>query len=182
MSTDDGADGRRALLERLVLPWRTVPAVVYDRHLTIRIVNDLARALHRTFRPGANLARSAFLPSGDGARAGSSVDPAGTTPVGARLAAELRRSLDEHHQDRGYVELIGELAARSAAFAQFWAEPDRAEPSGVVGFALHGTGRVVLAYHRFSIPGPDGDTLLLWHGADDTSTGRLAALARSLHD
>ncbi|SDQ31120.1 hypothetical protein SAMN02800687_1346 [Curtobacterium sp. UNCCL20] len=220
MSATDGADHRRVLLRRLVLPWRTVPAVVYDRHLTVRIANDLARAVHPTFRPGTNLARAAFLRAGDGPTSDSADDrtpppwpsateptraeptaagptradptavgptraeptpaPPGTAELGARLAAELRRSLDEHHEDRGYVELVGELAARSDAFARLWAGPGDAEPNGSVGFAHPAVGHLVLSYHRFGVPGPDGDTLLLWHGADRVSSERLAALADSL--
>lgn len=177
VSIDDAVNDRRALLEPLVLPWRTVPAVVYDRHLTVWIVNDLARAVHPVFRPGVNLVRSAFLPTRGDVPAGTRVDAAAATPVGERLVAELRRSLEDNHEDRGYVELVGELAAQSAAFAQFWAGVGGSDPSGVLGFEIPALGHVDLAYHRFAVPGPDGDTLLLWRGADDASAARLASLA-----
>lgn len=182
VSTDDGVDHPRALLGRLVLPWRTVPAVVYDRHLTVRVANALAGAVHPTFRSGANLARATFLrPEGDEAFRASS-ETAEAVPLGARVVAELRRSLDEHEEDRGYVELVGELAARSDAFARLWAGPDTADPDGVVGFDNPVVGHLALAYHRFAVPGPDGDTLLLWRGADEQSARRLSSLADSLAD
>ncbi|AOX65159.1 hypothetical protein BJK06_04770 [Curtobacterium sp. BH-2-1-1] len=178
MSMDDGADDRRTLLGRLILPWTAVPAVVYDRHLTVQVANRLAKAVHPTFRAGANLARSTFLePERD-----TPVDPAGTAPIGARLAGELRRALDEHQEDREYIALVGELAAQSSAFAQFWANADGSQPNGVVGFAVPSVGHLVLAYHRFAVPGPDGDTLLLWSGADDESAETLRLLASTLAD
>lgn len=180
MSTDDDADHRRALLGGYVLPWRTVPAAVYDRHLTVRVANDLLLAVHPSFRHGSNLARAAFLQP-DGAPL-FRVGPEGpdATPIADRLAAELRRSLDEHEEDRGFVELVGELAARSVDFAERWAEPDGAGPDGVVGFDNPVVGHLVLAYHRFAVPGPEGDSLLLWRGADERSVERLRRLAASL--
>jgi len=180
MSTDDEVDHRRGLLGRLVLPWRTVPAAVYDRHLTVHVANDLLRAVHPSFRPGTNLARAAFLQPDGAPLFRAAPDPTDATPIGSRLAAELRRSLDEHDEDRGFVELVGELAARSADFARLWAEPGDVGPSGVVGFDNPLVGHLVLAYHRFAVPGPDGDILLVWRGADERSSERLARLADSL--
>jgi hypothetical protein len=182
VSTDDEVDFRRALLGRLVLPWRTVPAAVYDRHLTVRVANPLVHAVHPSFRPGANLARAAFLQPDGAPLFRAAPGPADATPVGTKLATELRRLLDEHEEDQGFVELVGELAARSADFARLWAEPGDAGPNGVVGFDNPLVGHLVLAYHRFAVPGPDGDTLLLWRGADEESAGRLGRLADSLAD
>lgn len=180
VSTDDDADHRLVLLARLVLPWRTVPAAVYDRHLTVHVANDLLHAVHPSFRPGTNLARAAFLQPDGAPLFRAAPAPADATPIGSRLAAELRRSLDEHDEDRGFVELVGELAARSADFARLWAEPGDVGPSGVVGFDNPLVGHLVLAYHRFAVPGPDGDILLVWRGADERSAERLARLADSL--
>ncbi|MDP4332662.1 hypothetical protein Q7F20_04720 [Curtobacterium sp. A7_M15] len=182
MSTDDSADHPRALLGRLLLPWRTVPAVVYDRHLTVRVANALAGAVHPTFRPGENLARAAFLRTAGDSTFRASPEPPDTVPLAARVVAELRRTLDEHDEDRGYVELVGELAARSEAFARLWADPVAAEPAGVVRFDNPVVGRVALAHHRFAVPGPAGDTLLLWRGADEESARRLTSLADTLVD
>ena len=177
MSTDDEVDHRPELLGRLVLPWRAVPAAVYDRHLTVQVANDLLHAVHPSFRPGTNLARAAFLQPDGAPLFRASPDPADATSIGSRLAAELRRSLDEQDEDQGFVELVGELAARSADFARLWAEPGEAGPNGVVRFDNPVVGHLVLAYHRFAVPGPDGDTLLLWRGADERSAQGLQRLA-----
>lgn len=182
MSTDDSADQPRELLGRLVLPWRSVPALVYDRYLTVRVANALAVAVHPSFRPGANLALATFLqPEVDGAFRASPESP-NAVPLAARVVAELRRALDEHDEDRGFVELVGELAARSEAFARLWADPVAADPAGVVLFDNPVVGHVALAHHRFAVPGPAGDTLLLWRGADEESAGRLASLGDTLGD
>jgi len=169
-SIDDGADERRVRLTQMVFALREAPALVYDRHLTVLIANELAGEVQSAFTVGTNLARATFLVTDldDGVDDGDQKRE--------QVAAALRDAVQQHDEDRAYVELVGELAARSNPFAEAWATDLPVAPTGEFRFR----DGMTLAYHRFLAPGPEGDTLLLWRGADEASTTKLASIAARL--
>lgn len=170
MPQDTDARDRRARLGQLIGPWTNVPALVYDRHLNVVVSNELAGIVQSTFRVGSNLARAAFL--------NEQLDHTlGDVAVKhARVAAELREALETQGEDAAYIRLIGELASLSDDFAQSWADVTGDAPDGVFRFKHDRIGAFDLAYHRFRVPGSEGDTLLVWRGADPRSIEALATL------
>ncbi|MBO9046076.1 hypothetical protein JG550_003538 [Curtobacterium flaccumfaciens pv. flaccumfaciens] len=176
MPQDTDALDRRAKLGQLIGPWTNVPALVYDRHLNVVVSNELAGIVQPTFRVGSNLARAAFL--------NEELDRSlGDVPVKhARVAAELREALETQGEDAAYVSLVGELASLSDAFARSWADVSGEAPDGVFRFKHARVGTFDLAYHRFRVPGSEGDTLLVWRGADPRSIDALATLRPAERD
>ncbi len=67
-------------------------------------------------------------------------------------------------------------------FAQSWADVTGKAPDGVFRFKHDRVGAFDLAYHRFGVPGSEGDTLLVWRGADPRSIEALAALRPAKDD
>ncbi|MGN7799021.1 MmyB family transcriptional regulator [Leifsonia sp. 22587] len=158
-------------IRELIESWPRIPAFVRDRYLTVLVANDLARAVSTAFRDGVNLARSTFLES-DVLR--SNPDP---DVIAEHVAGNLRQSLNQHEADDGFERIVGELEARSTAFAGAWARDDTPGSADAFTFTPDVVGPMTLAYQQLSIPGSYDLTLVVWRPTDDRSRMALARLA-----
>jgi hypothetical protein len=169
------ADGRdpdaRAQVRLLISSWNDIPAILVDRHLDVIESNALARALTDSFETGMNLARYTFL-NPDVHRSGRQWES-----VAAQVAAMLRDSLDEHDDDRAFLDIVGELSTMSRDFSRAWADDSRrASSAGQVPFPRSAVGSVSLGYMLFRIPGDPDDVLIVFGGADEHSRTALSHL------
>lgn len=151
-------------LDDLLAAWSATPAIVRDRYLGVRAANPLARALSPAFRPGTNLVRWAFTEAPSGAGVDSWQEPM------SWLVTLLRDSLDQHEEDRGFVELVGELAAGSGAFAALWAEEGGRPPHrSTVVFPDTSVGRLRMTYQELRLPLDYDSVVVVWQPADRES-------------
>ncbi|MBF4572612.1 hypothetical protein ITJ64_08785 [Herbiconiux sp. VKM Ac-1786] len=151
-----------------------IPVIVHDRYLTVVGATRLARAVSPFFREGVNLARAAFLDD-------SVVESQTAWPEFAEhVAATLRVELDRHDADPEFRRLVGELSARSRAFARAFADDSgRQRPSGSWVFGADSPEPFTLAFHRLELPDA-GDTVLVWRPDGPAAERALAAIAQTL--
>jgi MmyB-like transcription regulator ligand binding domain len=161
----------RTGVRALIAGWRSVPALLRDRHLTVVAANPLARALSPSFAEGMNLARSTFLDAASYAEEHCWSDAAG------QVAALLRDSLDQHEEDAPFRSLVGELSAKSSDFSRVWATETRPTRTGTATFIDTAAGDITLRYRDLMIDETHDDVLMVWHGEGPEATGRLERLA-----
>ena len=157
------------LLERRI----DAPAFVLGRRLDVLAANELATALHPSFRQGCNLARAAFLD--DGARAYySELDRVLADTVGA-----LRSLAGDDLEDQRLTELVGELSLKSAEFRRLWARHEiRPKLGGTKRFEHPLVGSLELTYDAFEIAGAARQTVIVYHarpGSPDERALKLIA-------
>jgi hypothetical protein len=153
------------------------PVVVFDRHLDVIAANRIAGAVSASLTVGTNLARFTFL----NPYVEESVD--GWEAEAHRTAAMLRDSLEQHEEDARFRELLGELMARSTAFASEWAAGSvRPAQRGVTTFDNPLVGRIVLRWEQLRRSEDFEHVLVLWVPADDGSAARLEELRALLDD
>jgi hypothetical protein len=147
------------------------PAVVFDRHLDVVAANRIAGAVSASLTVGTNLARSTFL------------DPAVEDAAEAwdvevhRTAAMLRDSLEQHEEDARFRTLVGELMARSPAFASEWAAAARRPAArGTTVFRHPLVGRLPLRWEQLRRRDDFEHVLVVWAPADADAGARLAEL------
>lgn len=164
----DGA--RRA---RLLPFWETVPALLCDRRFEVLDATPLARALSPAFAAGTNLARFAFLsPDRD-------PEHPRWREMSGVVAGLLRRSLDQHDEDRPSERIVGELSAKSRDFSEAWADDEtRPSTSGPIVFDDTPVGSLRMTYTLLKVPGGDGEGVILFAPADDASREAMRRLAR----
>ncbi|TDN41643.1 hypothetical protein EDF64_11740 [Curtobacterium flaccumfaciens] len=147
------------------------PVVVLDRHLDVVAANRIAGSVSASLTVGTNLARFTFLNPYVEESADDWEDSA------HRTAAMLRDSLEQHDEDPRFRELVGELMARSPAFASEWAaggdEPAR---RGLTTFENPLVGRVVLRWEQLRRPDDHEHVLVVWVPVDEASAHGLEAL------
>jgi hypothetical protein len=146
------------VLSALLDAWTSIPALVYDRHLDVLAANVLANRVLRV-RAGDNLVRATFL-ADDVHRGTEAWNGAAAAVVGA-----LRESLDAHVEDDAFLELVGELAATSAQFPQFWADAAHGGTSGEVDCIVGGEV-IALRYTKLIAQALPTHTVLVWHPVD----------------
>jgi len=147
------------------------PVVVLDRHLDVVAANRVAGALSASLTVGTNLARFTFL----NPYVEESVDE--WEAEAHRTAAMLRDSLEQHDEDPRFRELLGELMARSPAFATEWAARAEGPASqGVSTFENPLVGRLVLRWEQLRRQDDPEHVVVVWAPADDASVRRLDAL------
>jgi hypothetical protein len=151
------------------------PMVVYDRHLDVVAANALAGAVSGAFRVGINLARFTILnPMVEETTDGWRVEA-------GRVAALLREALARHDEDPRYRGLVGELVARSAPFAELWADPGAVpERHGTSVFRNPLVGVLHLAHEHLRRADADEHTILLWAPVDPATAERLEELRAML--
>lgn len=150
------------------------PVVVLDRHLDVVAANRIAGAVSASLTVGTNLARFTFL----NPYVEESADD--WEAAAHRTAAMLRDSLEQHDEDPRFRELVGELMARSPAFATEWAAGDAGpDRQGVTTFENPLVGRVALRWEQLRRQDDHEHVLVVWAPIDDASAGRLDEL-RSL--
>ncbi|WP_328862883.1 helix-turn-helix domain-containing protein [Streptomyces sp. NBC_00306] len=137
------------------------PAFVLGRRTDVVATNPLARALIADFdampAKERNQARFVFL------------DPEARElytdweTVAADTAALLRMDAGRHPADAQLGELVGELAARSRSFREYWAERrvnERTE--GAKGYHHPVVGDLAVTYQALMLPGNTDQTLFIY--------------------
>ena len=147
--------------------------MLVDRHLNVLVSNLLARALSDSFVETTNLAQFTFLDPEVVRDADCWADTA------TQVAALLRDSLDQHDEDRAFLAIVGELAAKSWDFSDAWALRGQAKTTGVATFLGTEAGDINLSYHLTRIPHDFDDTLIIFRPLDDVSARALDRLAAS---
>lgn len=178
MHDDERRLQKRTEIREMLEGWRDIPAFLRDRHLNVIAANDLARAVSPSFNEGVNLVRFTFVD------AAVDRDDPRYPVVSAQIAALLRDSLDQHHDDDAFRDIVGELSARSHDFAEAWAQEQHAADSGVVMFVTP-VGRINLSFQQLEVPGVSGDVLMVWRPvehSDKVSLTRLAELSSGLSE
>ena len=163
-------DELRRLLERHV----DVPAYVMDGLSNVLAANELAAALHPSYRPGRNLLRDIFLDPD----AQAAYDGADLSDMQRSGVAVLRSTLVE--RVRGAEELRSELMD-DPGFAGLWAHHDVIEKrSGKLRLAPPEVGELELDAEVFDVSGGSGQRLVVLHAAPGSaSERRLDELARA---
>jgi transcriptional regulator with XRE-family HTH domain len=166
---------RPSLLE-LIDSWHATPAYVQGRHLDVLAANALALALSPMFVPGTNLLRAAILDPDV-----HELLPDWEVKVES-LIAGLRSTVGSEVEDPRLMELVGELAVKSSAFARIWSRHDVRPLSG--GGTHHmkhpAVGDLALAYDKFAVTGTDGLTLVIYHAEPGSGTEQSLALLSAL--
>lgn len=154
---------------QLVDSWGDTPAFVHDKHLTVLAANALARAILPGLDVGINMARFTFLDERIATDA---------TGISDEVASVLRESLQRHNEDPVFIEIVGELSARSREFAEAWANDDvRAPTTRAHRLEPEGVEPMTLAYQQLQVPGRDEEILVVWKPCDPNSELELARLA-----
>jgi len=167
----------RSDAEDLLTSWRGTPAFARDRYLTVTAANPLARALSPAFAPGVNLLRHVFL----SVEPGWEAEHDALLPVTTILAALLRDSLEEYEEDRAFVDLVGELAARSPRFGVLWGRPDlEVRHLATVSFPATPVGPVEMTYQELRMPLGSGQVIVVWRPADPRSAAAYDRLLRQV--
>lgn len=167
----DNGDGTTTTSAQDFVDALAEPAVVFDRYLDVVAANRLAGAVSASLTVGTNLARFTFL----NPHVEDSV--AGWEAEAHRTAATFRDSLEQHEADTRFRQLLGELMARSPAFASEWAAgADRPAHRGVTTFDNPLVGRVVLRWEQFRRQEDTEHVLVVWTAADDDAAAHLDAL------
>jgi transcriptional regulator with XRE-family HTH domain len=166
----------RPSLLQLIDSWHATPAYVQGPHLDILAANALAQALSPIFTPGTNLLRSTILDEDAHA-----FMPDWETKIEA-LIAGLRATVGPEVQDPRLMELVGELAVKSTAFARIWSQHDVRPLSGGGTHHMHHphVGDLELAYDKFAVNGTTGQTLVIYHAEPGSSTEQSLALLSTL--
>ena len=144
--------------------------MAYDRHLDVIGSTRKAQALHPIYLPGTNIARFAYL------GAETNRDLQDWDHKADLIASALRSSLNRHPEDSVFLDLIGELTARSDAFARSWALNIHHAGQAAVLIRHPEAGELRLNQHELPLGGGSEDTLVVWTGADESSISKLAHL------
>ena len=172
MHADDVVGESRREIRAIVSSWMGTPAFLCDRHLTVVVSNNAARALSAAFVEGVNLARFTFLePDIDR-------DHFMYDAVAHQVVALLRESVNQHRGDNmSFRGLVGDLSVMSLQFATAWADESlSAKAGGVIEFAHTPEGPIRMAYQVLHVPNREGDSLIVWGATDDESSRALARL------
>lgn len=149
-----------------------VAMIVYDRHLDVIGSTRMAQSLHPIYLPGTNIARFTYLSDE------TNRDLQDWEQKADLIASALRSSLNRHPEDSVFLDLIGELTARSEVFAQSWALNADNTGQAVVLIRHPEAGEMRLTQRQLPLGGDSEDTLVVWTGADEVSASRLASLIK----
>ena len=148
-----------------------VAMMAYDRHLDVIGSTRKAQALHPIYLPGTNLARFTYLSDQTNRDLRDWEQKAGI------VASALRSSLSRHPEDSAFLDLVGELTARSDVFARSWASNTADAGQTAIIIRHPEVGELRLNQHQLPLGGGSEDTLVVWTGADRDSSSTLAGLA-----
>lgn len=166
----------RPTLQRVIDAMPAVPAMIRNERRDLLALNTVAARLYAPVLANvanqANLARFCFL---DPASRGYFSD---WTTSASDLVASLRKSAAADPYDRGLTDLIGELTARSDAFAQFWAAHRvRFHQNGAKRIRHPEVGELRLDYETMPLPADPTLSLMVYIPSDDATADALALLA-----
>lgn len=171
-----GARRVRADVRRLLDAVGAVPAYVLDPGMDVLAANELALALVPGLAGapagGPNLARHIFLDT-----AARSLYPQ-WDQVARQTIGYLRFSAARHAHHSRLGHLVAELSAHSPEFRILWAAQDvREKTYGTKSFNHPLAGRFDLAYETLSLPGDEGQSLVVFtavHGTAESALKRLS--------
>lgn len=170
------AEPVRSSLLQLIDSWQATPAFVQGPHLDILASNAIAQALSPIFTPGTNLLRATILD-----HAMHELMPDWEAKV-ETLIAGLRSTVGRELEDPRLMELVGELAVKSPAFARIWSRHDVRPPAGGGTHHMHhpAVGDLELAYDKFAVNGTPGLTLVIYHAEPGSDTEQSLSLLSAL--
>ncbi|MFF9458575.1 helix-turn-helix transcriptional regulator [Streptomyces flaveolus] len=152
--------------------WSATPIVVLNRYMDVLAANPLAEALSPVYTVGTNTIGAAFLDEGLRALY------ANREEMTVRAVAGLRALIGPETGDPRVVRLVHELSTRSEEFRRLWARHD-VSPGGHGASRLNHpvVGTLDLSYDRLTVPGTDGQLLVVHHAPPGSeSAGKLARL------
>jgi transcriptional regulator with XRE-family HTH domain len=163
-------DGIRHLVDVMELP-----AFVHGRYFDVLAGNALAAALSPNLQVGQNRLLSVFL---DPAERELYPDWVQAT---ARFVAGFRESVGRDTDDPRFVQLVGELSLSSERFRKLWARHDiRTRAGGPTRLNHPQLGDLSLQGEKLAIGGSEGQVLVVFHAATDSSSAEKLALLGSL--
>ncbi|MEU7333751.1 helix-turn-helix transcriptional regulator [Streptomyces parvus] len=170
-----GVQRVRANVRRLLDAVGAVPAYVLDPGMDVLAANELARALvpglAGTPAGGPNLARHIFLDT-----SARSLYPQ-WDQLARQTIGYLRFSAARHAHHSRLGHLVAELSAHSPEFRILWAAQDvREKTYGTKSFDHPLAGRFDLAYETLSLPGSEGQSLVVFTALDGTAERALKRL------
>ncbi|MFJ3994954.1 helix-turn-helix transcriptional regulator [Streptomyces parvus] len=170
-----GVQRVRANVRRLLDAVGAVPAYVLDPGMDVLAANELALALvpglAGTPPGGPNLARHIFLDT-----SARSLYPQ-WDQLARQTIGYLRFSAARHAHHSRLGHLVAELSAHSPEFRILWAAQDvREKTYGTKSFDHPLAGRFDLAYETLSLPGSEGQSLVVFTALDGTAEGALKRL------
>ncbi len=177
-SSPPGARRVRPDVRRMLDAMRAVPAYVVDPGMDVLAANELALALVPGLADapagGSNLARHIFLDT-----AARSLYPQ-WDEVARQTIGYLRFSAARHAHHSRLGHLVAELSARSPEFRILWAAQDvREKTYGTKSFDHPLAGRFDLAYETLSLPGDEGQSLVVFTAVHGTAQSALKRLSGS---
>ncbi|MEU7348775.1 helix-turn-helix transcriptional regulator [Streptomyces bacillaris] len=173
-----GAQRVRANVRRLLDAVGAVPAYVLDPGMDVLAANELALALvpGLTGAPtgGPNLARHIFLDT-----SARSLYPQ-WDQLARQTIGYLRFSAARHAHHSRLGHLVAELSAHSPEFRSLWAAQNvREKTYGTKSFDHPLAGRFDVAYETLSLPGDEGQSLVVFTAVDSTAESALKRLRGS---
>lgn len=170
-----GALRVRPDVRRLLDAVGAVPAYVLDPGMDVLAANDLALALVPGLAgapaDGANIARHVFLDA----------TARGLYPQWGQVARQtvgfLRFSSARHAHHSRLGHLVAELSALSPEFRGLWSAQDvREKTHGSKSFDHPVAGRFDLAYETLTLPGDEGQSLVVFTAVHSTAETALRVL------
>ncbi|WP_395297797.1 helix-turn-helix domain-containing protein [Kitasatospora hibisci] len=160
---------------RQLLGSLATPGLVLGRSLDVLALNPCARALYAPFARTDNLLRMTFL------------DPAARSfhrdwDEAARASvATLRSAAGRDRDERGLIELVGELALKSDEFRVLWARHEvHGKSDGSKRFRHPQLGDLDLHYETFTVNSSPEQQLVVYQATPDTASAEGLALLRAL--
>jgi hypothetical protein len=149
-----------------------MPAFVTGWYLDVLASNPSARALSPNFTPGRNVLRQVFLDPHDREL---HLDWERAT---AGVVGGLRQTAGTDPDDPRLAALVGEMSLRSERFRTLWARAD-------VGYRTSHmqhphVGELHLRRDKLTIPGTDGQQLVVYHAEPGSGSARALALLGSI--
>ncbi|GLZ00322.1 helix-turn-helix transcriptional regulator [Actinoplanes sp. NBRC 103695] len=162
-------------LRRLLDALAGCPAMVTSRYLDVLASNVLAAALHPIFGEGSNLVRALFLDPGahdcypDWDR------------VAQETVASLRAAAGADPDHPRLAELVGELSVKSPEFLALWARHEvKAKTRGRKQIVNAEVGLLTVEYETLTVPGADGQLLVVYHAEPHSPSAEGLALLGSV--
>ncbi|MBT2501700.1 helix-turn-helix transcriptional regulator [Curtobacterium sp. ISL-83] len=164
--------------QQLIDSWTAHAALITGRGHAVLATNALARALLTDFNAmptqHRNYIRWLIL---DPAAAPLFAD---WETVASEMVAALRLDAGKHPDDRGILDLVGELAVKSEQFRTWWADQRVVSSSyGVKRFQHPVVGDLELNWQGLALPGDEDQTIFIYFPEPNTRGADALALLAS---